>query len=246
MGRVYAGARRALPPRRRKGRVRVRDTSAGRELWVDGTFASLYRPGRATTGTVWDAIAAPIAWLPPRRRRRVLLLGLAGGSVARVVRALAPRAEIVGVEFDAAVLAAARDHFGLDALGIEVVAGDARDVLARERRRFDVVYEDVFVGAGDAVHKPAWLPDPGTTLAARRVAAGGLLVTNTLDETVAVTHHVAVLRPSVVRIDVAEYDNRIVVAGGPELDAASLRRAVRNDPVLAEVMPRLRFRTWRA
>ena len=107
MGRVYAGARRALPPRRRKGRVRVRDTSAGRELWVDGTFASLYRPGRATTGTVWDAIAAPIAWLPPRRRRRVLLLGLAGGSVARVVRALAPRAEIVGVEFDAAVLAAA-------------------------------------------------------------------------------------------------------------------------------------------
>ena len=54
--------------------------------------------------------------MPPARRRRVLILGLGGGSVARVVRALAPRAKIVGVEMNGAVLRAARRHLDLDAL----------------------------------------------------------------------------------------------------------------------------------
>jgi spermidine synthase len=57
----------------------------------------------------------------------VLVLGLGAGSAARLVRALAPRARIVGGERSAEVLRAARRHFGLDALGVEVVHADARD-----------------------------------------------------------------------------------------------------------------------
>ena len=78
--------------------VRVRETIDGRELRVSGTLASLYRPGQATTGLIWDALAAPLTLLPPDRRQAVLILGLGGGSVARVTRALAPQARIVGVE----------------------------------------------------------------------------------------------------------------------------------------------------
>ena len=87
-----------------------------RELHVDGTFASCYEPGRVTTGSVWDALAAGLAALPSRRRRSVLLLGLGGGSAARVVRALAPRAQIVGVEIDPSVVRLARHWFDLDEL----------------------------------------------------------------------------------------------------------------------------------
>jgi len=84
----------------RNGASRVRVVRRGRrrELYVDGTFASCWEPGRTTTGPVWDALALPLLGLPPRRRRRVLVLGLAGGSAARLVRALAPRAAITGVE----------------------------------------------------------------------------------------------------------------------------------------------------
>jgi len=53
---------------------------------IDGTFASWYEPGRAVTGSVWDALAAPILLLPRARRSRVLILGLGGGSAARIVR----------------------------------------------------------------------------------------------------------------------------------------------------------------
>ena len=63
----------------------------------------------------------------------MLILGLGGGSAARLVRAVAPEARIVGVEFSAEVLAAARSHFDLDAIGVEVVHADAHAFLLGER-----------------------------------------------------------------------------------------------------------------
>jgi len=241
-GGANVGAK-AVARRKPRARVRVQHGPEGRELIIDETFASYYRPDHATTGSVWDAIAAPILALAPAARRRVLLLGLGGGSAARIVRALAPRALIVGVELDAEVVRLARRWFDLDALGIEVVIDDARDYLARERRRFDAVLEDVFVGHGDDVHKPDWIPHPGHDLAAARVRPGGLLVSNTIDEAPEVARALRPLFPSLVRIEVEDYDNRILAAGPASLTATGLRRAVAQDETLSESLAALRFRT---
>lgn len=229
----------------KRARVRVQTSRFGRELIVDETFASLHRPGEIATRSVWDAIAAPLLALPPARRRRVLLLGLGGGSVARIVRALAPEAEIVGVELDREVVAAARAHFGLGALRLEVIVADALDVLRRERRRFDLVVEDVFVGHGDAVHKPDWLPTPGHDLAARLLRPGGLLISNTLDEARSVRAHLRTRFPGLLCVEVEGYENRVFVAGPGSLDARTLRAAVRKNPELQESLDILRFRDAR-
>ena len=221
--------------------MRVVKRGRRRELRVDGTFASSWRPGQVTTGSVWDVLALPILALPPPRRRRVLILGLGGGSVARLVRALAPEAAIVGVEYDAAVLRAARRHFQLDALGLEIVRGDARAYLDRSRRRFDLVVDDVFVGRGYHVHKPDWLPEPGLRLAVARLARGGLLVSNTIDETAAVAASLATQLPARVRVRIEGFDNRILVAGPAGLDAKRLRAAARAEPRVAALLPRLGF-----
>ena len=42
---------------------------------------------------------------------KALILGLAGGSAARVVRAIAPQAQIKGVELFPEIIEAAREHF---------------------------------------------------------------------------------------------------------------------------------------
>ena len=84
-----ANARAGAP---RPTRVEVRHTRKGRALRINGTFASWYQPGAAATGSVWDALVAPMLLLPSSRRTRVLILGLGGGSAARLVRALAPSA----------------------------------------------------------------------------------------------------------------------------------------------------------
>ncbi len=226
-------------------RVRVRRTRGGLRLEIDGTFASFYTPGQARTGSVWDALVAPLLWLPPARRRKVLILGLGGGSAARLARALAPRAQIVGVEFDAMVVRVARRRFGLDALRVEVVIGDALHFLAQSRARFDLVIDDVFVGRGRRVHKPSWLPDPGLALAARRLRPGGVLVSNSIDEAAAVARAQRALFPNLVELRVLDYENRIFAGTESAITAAGLRRQIAADPVLGESLHQLRITTLR-
>lgn len=243
-GKYAARTRRESPPPR--ARVRVEEQGGTKTLVVDETFASFYRDGDATTGCVWDAIAAPILALPRARRRRILILGLGAGSVARLARALAPQAEIVGVEYDPEVVRLARAHFGLASLGVEVEVADARAWLAQavtRRARFDAVLEDVFVGHGDGVHKPDWIPDPAHEHAARLLAPGGVFVSNTIDEHTRVAEALGERFGHVVEILVEDYDNRVLVSGGAVRDATALRRAVAESPILRESLPVLAFRT---
>lgn len=227
--------------------MEVRHGPRGRELRVDGQLASVERRGGALTDAVWYAIAAPLLALAPGRRRSVLVLGLGAGSAARVLRALAPEALIVGVELGAAVVAAARAHFELDALGVETVIDDARRFLERERRRFDLVVEDLFLGPTRHVRKPEGWPAPNLRLAARRVAAGGVLAVNTIHEHPAVARALRQIAPerTLVSVGVKGYYNRVLALGPPALRAGELRRRLEAEPSFARVRRRLCLRTLR-
>lgn len=218
----------------------------GLELRVDGTLASFQRPGDALTGPVWWALAAPVLLLPSRRPRRVLLLGLAAGSVARALRALDGEATIVGVDYDADVVAAARRHFGLDELRVDVVVDDALAYLRRERRRYDMVVEDLFVGPSRSVRKPDWLLGEGYRLVARRLVRGGIFTSNTIHEMPAVARAARVFGGRAVSIDVAGHWNRIVVAGTRVPEPRALRRVLAEDGRLGAMLARVAVRTRRA
>jgi spermidine synthase len=225
--------------------VRVVVRGGRRTLRVDGSFASTWQPGRETTGSVWDGIAAGLLARPPARRRSVLLLGLGGGSAARVVRAVAPRARIVGVEIDPGVVRAARRWFDLDALGIEVVVDDAARYLARTRRRFDAVLEDVFTGDARRLRKPPGFPLPALDHVKRVLRPGGIAVCNTLDESAEVRAALAVRFRRLACVEIDDYDNRIFVASDGPLSAAGLRDAVAADAVLGASLGALSFRRVR-
>lgn len=213
------------------------------ELRVDGTLASLHRPGGALTGPVWWALAAPVLLVRTRRRRRVLLLGLAAGSVARALRALDDEAEIVGVDFDEEVVRLARRHFGLDALRVELVVDDAARYLRRERRRFDVVVEDLFVGPSRTVRKPEWVLGDGYRLIRKRLRRDGVFVSNTIHETPAVVRAARVFGGRIVSLDVAGHYNRIVVAGPAVPDPREARRLFEADRRLDGLLGRVAIRT---
>jgi len=241
MARSYAAKARPERPR-----VRVDESGGTRTLVVDETFASFYRPGEIATHCVWDAIAAPILWLEPERRRRILILGLGGGSIARLARALAPEAEILGIEVDREVVKLAREHLDLDALDIQVEIADAFEWLKtapRSRGRYDVIVEDIFIGEGDDVHKPVWIPEPAHRLARNRLAEGGLLVSNTLDERERIVQAMRDAFPKVVSIETEDYDNSVLVGGGEGLGGRALRARVAADPILRESLSILSFRS---
>ncbi len=222
-------------------RVEIRRVRDGVQLRVDGTLASFQRPGHALTGAVWWALAGPIL-LVPRRRRRVLLLGVGGGSVARALRALDGDAEIVGVEYDPEVLRLARRHFGLDALRLELVVDDALDYLTRERRSFDLIVEDLFIGPSRSVRKPPWLIGEGYRLIRKRLRNGGIVVSNTIHETPAVVDALRPLGAPIVSFDVHGHWNRIVVSGRELPQTRAIAQLFRDTPQLAKPSRKLAFR----
>ncbi len=224
-------------------RVEVRQGSGGLELRVDGTLASVVGAGHGETGPVWAALAAPLLALPPQRRRRALILGLGAGAAARLLRALEPGLEITGVELDADVLAAARTHFGLDALGIETVHADAVEYVRHERRSFDLVVEDLFVGPNRSIHKPPALWEGGYRAAWARVAAGGVLAANTIHEGPRVRRALAAVAPVPLHVGVRRYYNRIYLAGHALPGVAELRRRLAAEPLLRRHLPQLALRT---
>ena len=226
--------------------LHVRRTGDRIVLSQGGHVASALRIGRSSTGPVWDALAAPLLLLPAARRRRVLILGLAAGSVAHVVRRLAPEAEIVGVEVDPQVVRAARRFFGLGRLGVTTVVEDARHFLERRAGLFDLVIEDMFLGSRDTLRKPDWVLGRGLRLAARHLAAHGVLAANVIGGFAAYEAAMARTLPRVHSMRLRGYENRVVLAGRRLPDPRTVRSVFAADPLIGPLAPRLALRTVRA
>src|SRR5690606_1943682 len=81
---------------KRHGNVKYEVRSAGntRRLYSNGVFHSSYNPSRAITGGVWDLLMMPAFLYPPGAIRRVLLLGVGGGTVIRQLQAFVRPREI--------------------------------------------------------------------------------------------------------------------------------------------------------
>lgn len=155
--------------RRREGRV---------DLEVAGASFSSWHPRVLMTGLAWDAITAACLLRAGGPPRTALMLGLGGGTVARQLGAVSPETRVTAVELDEAVVAMAREHMGLDGLGVDVVIGDAYEFVARDRGRFDVVIDDLYVTGSEDVWRPR--PPDGALLGQYRrlLAPGGLVVVN--------------------------------------------------------------------
>jgi spermidine synthase len=143
----------------------------GREaLLLDGAVQSV-APGGDADG-YWPLL------LPRERPANALLLGLGGGTVARLLLERYGPLPIVGVDSDARVLALARASGWLDDLDLAIVLADARTFVAgcaARGARFALVVVDLF-GAGAV---PDWVCGRGfLTLLAAIVAKDGVLTVN--------------------------------------------------------------------
>ncbi|HPA19169.1 MAG TPA: methyltransferase domain-containing protein [Verrucomicrobiae bacterium] len=161
-----------------KNKVRLRRRAGRVDLEVAGASFSSWHPRLLMTGLAWDAITAACLLRPAGPPATVLMLGLGGGTVARQLRAVSPETRVTAVELDAGVVAMAREHMGLDGLGVEAVIADAYDFVLRDRRRYDVLIDDLYVTGREDVWRPR--PPDGDLLALyrRRLSPGGLVVVN--------------------------------------------------------------------
>ena len=208
--------------------VEVWRTGAVTEFRVEGAVHAWHHPQRVLTGLAWDLIAAgPLlrAGGPPAS---ILMLGLAGGTSFRTLRHLLPDARLTAVEIDSRLLGLARRFMDLDALGIEVIEADAYAWLKQNRRRFDVVIDDLYLAGRLDVYRPRGWDETLLQRLFRAVSPGGLLSINLVTgpgHRRQQSHTRGLLRrhaPCVKSLTTPGALNEVLVAG----DAAAGRRAL--------------------
>jgi len=75
-----------------------------------------------------------------------LVLGLGGGTVAKLIKKNWPEAKITGVDIDPEMVELGKKYLGLDGTNIEIKIGDALKELERVKSKFDLIIVDLYNG----------------------------------------------------------------------------------------------------
>ncbi len=120
-----------------------------------------------------------IATIYPDTPRKILMLGLGGGSISTYLGRFMPEAAITTVEIDPGVITAAKTYFGLrESTRIRYQAGDGRVFLNRHSELYDLILLDAYRGGYVPFHL---LTREFYTLVKQRLAPGGAAAFNVHD-----------------------------------------------------------------
>lgn len=147
------------------------------EFRVTGAIHAWWHREHFLTGLAWDNIAAGVL-SHSGTPKSLLMLGLGGGTSLRTLRHLLPDLEITAVEIDGEMIRLARQHMHLDDIGANVIIGDAYAWLLKNRRKFDVIFDDVYgVTSEDVIRPGIYTPELLAALH-RSLAKDGVFAAN--------------------------------------------------------------------
>lgn len=176
--------------------------------------------------------------------KKVLFLGVAGGTALKQLVETYPEITIDGIDLDPAVIKVAQTYFWLDKLPrIRLVAEDARWYLANTKERYDVIAIDLYVTG----HIPFFT----TTreffeLANDRLTANGIIIMNVLSLTGSaelVAPLVRTIRTAFPSTFIVSQGNYMVIATKRATSLARLREIFANSgatPDVEDVLSRAR------
>lgn len=183
-------------------------------------------PDTPYTGRYWDTIY-PLPNLTKAEKPRVLILGLATGTIARGIIQTRPpgSVHVTGVEIDAKVVEFGRRFFSLDKLPkdqLDIVIEDARTFLQRTDQKYDMILVDAY--ANQLYIPPHMASQEFFTLAKSRLNPGGILVANVNTPLVTsplLTSIVKTIKTVYPYVDISHVPqswNRIIIASDQEID----------------------------
>ncbi len=148
-------------------------------LFANGVQHSEYHPERLVTGSVWDLLWLPALLHPPGTLRRVLVLGLGGGSLIPPLMQLLEPEQVCAVDLDPVHLEVAQRFFDVSDYGIECHCADAVAFAEAWRGpRFDLVIEDLFPPADRTVSRAVPATGRWFGTLSKLVSDTGMLVMN--------------------------------------------------------------------
>lgn len=215
--------------------IQVVEESGRRSLILNEGHAvhSVYDPDELLTGGPWDYfMLAPLLTSTdePAPPANVLLIGLAGGTVARQLTVAYGPIPIDGVEIDPDIARVADDYFALGELvNVDVEIADGRYALKTSDQRYDLIGIDAY--------RQPYIPFQLTSReffqeVSDHLEPGGVAVVNagrTVTDFRLVDALGATLRdvfPYVVAIDVDRYTNTMLIGSHSPLTSEALQANV--------------------
>ncbi len=163
-----------------------------------------------------------IATIYPEAPRKILMLGLGGGSISTYLGRFMPEAAITTVEIDPGVITAAKTYFGLrETERMRYHAGDGRVFLNRNSELYDLILLDAYRGGYVPFHL---LTREFYTLVKQRLAPGGAAAFNVHDGSKLYASTVKTLGEVFAALDLYPTGVGEVIAVATDLAARSRRR----------------------
>lgn len=165
--------------------IQVLDLGVERQLRLNEGegIHSVYRPAGGLADGIWDYFLLAPTFNPapytPDRVQRVALVGLAGGTVARLFTEAYGPIRIEGAELDPAIIQVGRDWFDMNEPNLAAYGMDGRRFLARPPDGAEAAYDVIAVDA----YRPPYIPFHLTTveffkLCRDRLAPDGVVAVN--------------------------------------------------------------------
>lgn len=225
----------------------VRTAGKTRRLYTDGVFHSQYHPARQYTGAVWDLLMLPALFYKPGQLKRILLLGVGGGSVIHLLHHYVHPDVIDGIELNPVHLQIARRFFDIRPALANLVHADGIDWLQNySGPPYDMIIDDLY-GEQDGEPKRAVELDYGWLNTLRKnLGPRGVIVLNTMSsrelKRAACFTHAQLSRSfkSAYQLHLPIYHNAVGAVFRPSVQAGDLRRRLSQYPGLSQLGFRLR------
>jgi spermidine synthase len=164
------------------------------------------------------------ALLYPPAPKRILMIGLGGGSIPVYLGRFMPDATIDTVEIDPGIIKAAKDYFGIrETPRLRYIANDGRVFLNRNKDTYDVILVDAFLNGYVPFHL---LTKEFFTLIKQRLTPGGAAAFNVHDGTRLFDSTLVTLRAVFPTVDLypsGAYETIMVATNAPALDNNALK-----------------------
>ena len=200
-------------------KITVWKSDLATEFRVAGAIhASMHRK-RFLTGLAWDLIAAAALLHGNGRPKTILMLGVAGGTALRTLSHLLPDAELTGIDLDAELIGLAEEEMSLSETGAHIEIADAYAWMKTNRRKFDVIIDDLYLAGDEDVFRAAECDGGWLGLVKKSLAPGGILALNLVTgaghraKQTATRKRLSGLFPTVRSITTPDSLNEVLAAG---------------------------------
>ncbi len=208
----------------------VRSAGSTRRLYTNNVFHSQYNATKALQGGIWDLLYLSVFSFAPQQCKRVLVLGVGGGTVLQQIQKYISPECIVGIELNPVHLFVAKKYFGLKHPSFKLIEADAINWLNNySGEKFDLIIDDLYGHHDGIAERVIKVNKQWANSLVKQINPNGMVVINFGDNrefknsAMLAYKKIANLFKSILRLTLPAYENAIGVFSCQPIDIKKMR-----------------------